>query len=137
MANLLLREWTETPPHASQVYFSTKMIDFDNPYSKKTITGIVLNVTEELTTAPSWVFNIHYRDKLNMDYVFITSISYHPNSSTETKEQRVFKSLHIPNVYHFQLYVEFFGHGSNIGLNDMNVLYREHRPVSTDRFSGE
>ena len=56
--------------------FETKMTDFDNAYSKKSITGIIATLTED-ESGGGYVIQISYRTSEDSSFSYLVSLSYH------------------------------------------------------------
>ena len=140
MSNLYIRKWTdETASNevASMYSFQTKMTDFNNPYAKKSIQEIIVNLTKG-ATAGVGTLAISYRTKL--DSIF-NELAFKHFSNTEegasqSSQMMSFKNLNIKDVYNLQLQFTVYG-SYHLGINDINVVYRVYREVSTDKLTGD
>ena len=66
MADIYLREWTDDKPNGQTTYsFATKMTDFKNPYSKKSLKEIIINFdTGESDVGDTAYLFVYGRDRL-------------------------------------------------------------------------
>tara|TARA_R100000008_G_C3532755_1_gene140199 strand:+ start:469 stop:879 length:411 start_codon:yes stop_codon:yes gene_type:complete len=136
MTSFHFRTWESVSSGAITNLFRvvTKLQNFDNFSSNKSILGFIINLTQ---TNSNDYFNlrISYRLSEDGDWRPIDASSF----GTQTRNlERLRQIKHIFSrpitpVENFQLNISGRLEGK-IGINDITVLYRNHRDVSEDDF---
>ena len=129
-----LRLWDETPQISRSFVLETKLNDFGDMYSKKTITGFTLSITENSSAS---IFNIvlFYRQGIGDEW--IVSSTFTGDGSTSSRN--IVRNLGSPivGVKNFQLKLLGTYSDGSFGINDIGVIYRISRDTTADRFDAE
>ena len=144
MSDLYLRQWTDSPPHMNQFRWTTKMTDFNNPYSKKNLLELIFNFTSPSVLGTSLVV-IEGRDKPSSTFSILGTFILSNAGATSEAEKSITKrmKLNVRNVLQYQFRFWIWSQATthtqvyNPGVNDMNIVYRTFRDVSTDRLAGD
>lgn len=131
-----LRLWDETPQITRNFVFETKLVDFGNMYSDKSILGFTLSVTQN-STSNIWELNLDYRQGLQDNYISLGYMTGLDDGTTDTNLTFNFKKMFpqpIKNIKNLQLKISSSYISGNFGINDIGIIYREYRDSTTNRF---
>ena len=144
MSDLYLRQWTDSPPNMNQFRWTTKMTDFNNHYSKKNLLELIFNFTSPSVLGNSLVV-IEGRDKPSSTFSILGTFILSNAGATSEAEKSITKrmKLNVRNVLQYQFRFWIWAQATTHtqvytpGVNDMNIVYRTFRDVSTDRLAGD
>ena len=99
MKTCQFREFKTDYTNQISVYrFETKMTDFHNGYSKKSITGIIANLTED-DSGGGYFVHIEYRTTMDSSFSHLAFMAYDGElSPTTIKDRRFYKELDIKDM---------------------------------------
>ena len=98
--------------------------------------GIIFTCTQ-LSAGKIFNFLVQYRENINDDYRFLTFVTNNTNTVSNTAQDSIIHKhiFNIPiEIYTVQLKISGLYLQGNVGINDINIIYREHREVSTATF---
>lgn len=127
MAIYHFRKWENTPTITNDFKLITKLQNFDNFTSKKSVLGYIVNMTDSALT-DIYFLKVYYRTAENGAWVYAGDI----NGNTTSFGTRNFKKIFaVPkkNIVNFQLQIKGRSSG-NIAINDITILYRKVRDLS-------
>jgi|2_EtaG_2_1085320.scaffolds.fasta_scaffold80484_2 hypothetical protein len=132
------REWSQSTSSnltsTSAIVFETKYTDFDNPYAKKSIEKIILNLLEDGGTSSIISIQVLFRTSLGDPFVSYAS-SFINSLSSSGNRIEIGKLITGIDGVQFQFRIQCAN--SNFGINDINIVYREYRSVNSSKLSGE
>ena len=130
------RELKDDSAGSNHFRMETKMTDFNNAYSKKAIDSIVLTLTED-SGSGAYFGVVEYRLSNDATYSSLTTFNYDADMNVgNVKDKRFSIQVGLKDIYNFQLRITLdIYNGSDVGLNDIFVSYREYRSVTTEKFA--
>ena len=111
--------------------FVTKMQDFGNTYSKKSIQSMILSFTDSKATGVV-VGHISYRFEQENNFSLYGSI-YVPAASTVKVRYKI--NVPIDNFYQIQFKIMLATSKSDVAINDISIVYREYREITSSNLS--
>ena len=129
----VLRTWDETPHTTRNFVLETKIIDFGNLYSNKSIIGVGMNLTQATTTGISAIF-IDYRRDVTEEYIPLETFISTNVVSDNPKSFRCMLSNPIRDIKTVQLRINSPYSSAGFGITDLELFYRTYRDVDTNRF---
>ena len=134
MINVEAHKWDSSPSPTSDFKLVTKLTDLGSPASKKSLLGLVMNVTQDTasgTPPPTYSFNFFYREGPKRPWVHMhTFNSVYSTDQRDTVETVWIFPEPIKNIKNVQLKVKSGMLRGNIGINDFGLLYRVYRDTS-------
>jgi hypothetical protein len=140
MSIAVFKEWSQISSNnlsdSNAAIFQTKYTDFDNPYGKKSIYNVTINVSESSGSANSAILvQVFYRTTLKEGFALYASKAF-TGESGYIEDRIVFnKKLYGIKGVQFSFRIQCFS--SNFGINDINIAYREHRESSSSNLSSD
>ena len=114
-----------------------KYTDLGSPDGKKSILGVILNISvenESTTSAPStFAFTINYRTSLNSNFRKLVNFTNYTASSHSNKgaiEHVSYLPKPITNISNIQLQIKGLSLRGDIGINDIGLIFRDYRTSS-------
>ena len=126
MGTFHFRTWTATPHVTNDFLVQTKIQNFGDFYSKKSVLGFIVNIGDNLSSV-SYNIRLSYRTGENTAWIPLRTLSQ--NSGTGNTEFKVLFQAPIKNISNFQLALQGRLQGS-VAINDISVIYRVYRSTS-------
>ena len=135
--DLNIKTWNNSSSFTSNFKMTSKYTDLGKPDSKKSILGVMLNlsVKEESTTASHNTYNVvvKYRTSVTGDYNILGIFRniYSPTNSNKGN-QEIIEILPVPikNILNIQLQIRGHSIRGDFGINDFGLIFREYRTGS-------
>jgi len=132
-----LKSWNTSNNHSRNFKMSSKYTDLGSPDSKKSILGVILNISiedESTSSAPSvFQFSVLYRTSLNESFKTLTNFSNYSGSGHSNKgaiEHIKYLPRPLTNLSHIQLQIKGIQVRGDIGINDIGLIFRDYRSSS-------
>tara|TARA_R110002020_G_scaffold227539_5_gene438163 strand:- start:178 stop:576 length:399 start_codon:yes stop_codon:yes gene_type:complete len=122
------RQWDETPATTNDYSLVTKLQNFENVYSKKSILGFILNITDA-SENDSYLFNLSYRTGENGSWLPLGVVNKRSNEGVGTSSFKRIFGTPIRGVVNFQLSIKGRVKGP-VAINDISIIYRKWRDTS-------
>lgn len=137
MADLNFKTWDTTSTWSSNFKMTSKYTDLGHPDSKKSILGVICNVsvgTESTASSHStYAFVVKYRTSINSNFKNLALFNnvWH-SSKTNKGNVEIIKMLPTPikDIINLQLQIKGFGIRNDFGINDFGLIFREYRSSS-------
>tara|TARA_R110000824_G_scaffold240151_6_gene428803 strand:- start:773 stop:1207 length:435 start_codon:yes stop_codon:yes gene_type:complete len=134
MADLNFKTWDTTSSWSSNFKMTSKYTDLGSPDTKKSILGVVCNIsigTESSASSHStFNFVIKYRTSVNSSFknLMLFNNVWH-SSKTNKNSIEIVKLLNRPikDIINLQLQIKGFGIRNDFGINDFGLIFREYR----------
>ena len=78
-----------------------------------------------------------YRISLDDSFSYLCTFGYGTSADTSAKQTRYHRKLLIRNVNAIQLRFKVDTQDSDVGINDINLIYRAVREIPSETFGGE
>ena len=126
-----LRLWDETPQITRNFVLETKLIDFGDMYSKKSISGLTFSVTENATSTSTFAITVYYRERIQDNWLAFAMFN---NTGSSTSNNYNVSFSPIQNLENIQLKIQVHYVDGSFGINDIGLIYRTYRDSTTERF---
>lgn len=135
MAILTAKKWTDVPHVTRDFLLVTKLTDFDSAAGKKSILGIILNISQETSTSsppPTYNFTFSFRDGPSSFWqVLHTFNAVYQTTASGTRETIWNLVNPIQNVKNCQLRIKGNKIRGTLGINDFGLIYRVYRETES------
>ena len=145
MANsgLSLRKWDSSPKNTSDFEMITKFTDLGSMDGKKSVLGIILNVSNKnvptLSPPAMHQFKIYWRKHPDEGWNYFCEFGLAYDGTNDYSGQRVIRKMSKPpikNISNIQFRIKGNIRG-DFGINDLGVLYRTYRDTSESELNNE
>ena len=138
---LKFKTWSDEPWITSNFKMTSKYTDLGTPDTKKSILGIILNLSILSSTSSDnhtiFNFNIYHRTSTTSGWKPLTSFNntYTSDIDNSSSMELVYMLTNpISGLVNFQLQIRGTYIKNDVGINDMGIIFRKHRDSSTVNF---
>ena len=138
---LNFKSWDDSSTYSSNFKMISKYTDLGSPDGKKSILGVICNVTVGTESTASshstYSFLVQYRTSLNGRFETLAVFSNYYNSGIRNKgtiEKIHMLTRPIKNIHHVQLQIKGIGIRNDFGINDIGLIFRTYRDSNTGNF---
>lgn len=142
MSKLTMQSWSNSGERSSSRFkMTSKYTDLGSPDGKKSLLGVMLNVSIDAESTASFFQHFHvnvaYRTSPASGLKQLVTFSniYNPNETNKGNFE-VIKMLPAPikNIQNIQLQIRAIALTTNMGINDFGLIFREYRSSSVVTF---
>ena len=135
MANLInLKTWDTNSSYSNNFLMTSKYTDLGNPDSKKSILGVILNLSvgteSTLSSHSSYRIIVKYRTSPNTNFqpfLIFYSCYFEGNVSKGSIQTIKYSNPPIRNILNIQLQIKGINIRNDFGINDFALIYRTYR----------